>query len=96
MAVTQLTFTENEGKFVSESVQVTSNAIGLQVVVKDPTVNNVVEIYQSSTGDKFAKCGEFNQRVDVADTSVHGLVPGMYVQIQCNTEPVEGFILNQD
>lgn len=51
MAVTQLTFTENEGKFVSESVQVTSNAIGLQVVVKDPTVNNVVEIYQSSTGD---------------------------------------------
>ena len=94
MAVTQLTFTENEGKFVSESVQVTSNAIGLQVVVKDPTVNNVVEIYQSSTGDKFAKCGEFNQRVDLGDPPILKIVPGMYVQIQCNTEPVEGFILN--
>ena len=87
-----LTFALQDEKYVSEPVQLPSDA-GLHLEFEPVLRGNCVELEQSMTGDKY-----YNFKTEYSPGAVYDLViacviPGMYIRVKTALQPIVAKIL---
>lgn len=87
-----LTFTLQDEKYVSDPVQLPSDA-GLHLEFEPVLHGNCVNLEQSITGDKYYNFKtEFGPGA-IYDLAISGVVPGMYIRIKTVLQPTVAKIL---
>ena len=82
MKETSITFSKGEKNYVSDAVQVNSAEVGLQI-----TFEKGGKLYSSVDSRNYTK--------DFA-RSIVGCIPGQYLKIECETEPVKASIFESE
>lgn len=90
-----LTFTLQDEKYVSDPVQLPSDA-GLHLEFEPVLHGNCVNLEQSMTGDKYYNFKtEFGPGA-IYDLAISDVVPGMYIRIKTVLQPTVAKILVQE
>ena len=92
MKETSITFTKGEKNYVSDAVQVNSAEVGLQI---DFEKGGKLWVYISYDGENFPVAESRNYDQKFARPIV-GLIPGQYLKIECETEPVKASIFESE
>lgn len=87
MKSTNITFSKiDEKRYLSDPIQVNSETIGLQLeLVK----SGKLAVYISYDGEKYSVVETRNFATMNFARPVVGLIPGQYIKIECETEPVK-------
>lgn len=85
MALTDITFAKGEGNYISDTVQVNSAEIGLQITFEK---GGKLWVYISYDGENFSFVESRNYDEKFARPIV-GIIPGQYIKIECETQPVK-------
>lgn len=85
MALTDITFAKGERNYISDTVQVNSAEIGLQITFEK---GGKLWVYISYDGENFSVVGSRNYDKKFARPIV-GIIPGQYIKIECETQPVK-------
>lgn len=87
MKSTNITFSKiDENRYLSDPIQVNSETIGLQLeLVK----SGKLAVYISYDGEKYSVVETRNFTTMNFARPVVGLIPGQYIKIECETEPVK-------
>lgn len=92
MKKTSITFTKGEKNYVSDAVQVNSAEVGLQITFEK---GGKLWVYISYDGENFPVAESRNYDQKFARPIV-GLIPGQYLKIECETEPVKASIFESE
>nr|UVM82323.1 MAG: hypothetical protein [Bacteriophage sp.] len=92
MKETSITFTKGEKNYVSDAVQVNSAEVGLQIEFEK---GGKLWVYISYDGENFPVAESRNYDQKFARPIV-GLIPGQYLKIECETEPVKASIFESE
>lgn len=92
MKETAITFTKGEKNYVSDAVQVNSAEVGLQITFEK---GGKLWVYISYDGENFPVAESRNYDQKFARPIV-GLIPGQYLKIECETEPVKASIFESE
>lgn len=92
MKETSITFTKGEKNYVSDAVQVNSAKVGLQITFEK---GGKLWVYISYDGENFSVVESRNYDRKFARPIV-GLIPGQYLKIECETEPVKASIFESE
>lgn len=92
MKETSITFTKGEKNYVSDAVQVNSAEVGLQITFEK---GGKLWVYISYDGENFPVAESRNYDKKFARPVV-GLIPGQYLKIECETEPVKASIFESE
>lgn len=92
MKETSITFTKGEKNYVSDAVQVNSAEVGLQIEFEK---GGKLWVYISYDGENFPVAESRNYDQKFACPIV-GLIPGQYLKIECETEPVKASIFESE
>lgn len=92
MKETSITFSKGEKNYVSDAVQVNSAEVGLQIEFEK---GGKLWVYISYDGENFpvAESRNYNQKFA---RPIVGLIPGQYLKIECETEPVKASIFESE
>nr|DAZ09526.1 MAG TPA: hypothetical protein [Caudoviricetes sp.] len=92
MKETAITFTKGEKNYVSNAVQINSAEVGLQITFEK---GGKLWVYISYDGENFPVAESRNYDQKFARPIV-GLIPGQYLKIECETEPVKASIFESE
>ena len=92
MKETAITFTKGEKNYVSDAVQVNSAEVGLSIEFEK---GGKLWVYISYDGENFPVAESRNYDQKFARPIV-GLIPGQYLKIECETEPVKASIFESE
>lgn len=92
MKETVITFTKGAKNYVSDAVQVNSAEVGLQITFEK---GGKLWVYISYDGENFPVVESRNYDKKFARPVV-GLIPGQYLKIECETEPVKASIFESE
>lgn len=92
MKETSITFTKGEKNYVSDAVQVNSAEVGLQITFEK---GGKLWVYISYDGENFSVAESRNYDQKFARPVV-GCIPGQYLKIECETEPVKASIFESE
>lgn len=92
MKETAITFTKGEKNYVSDAVQVNSAEVGLQITFEK---GGKLWVYISYDGENFSVAESRNYDQKFARPVV-GCIPGQYLKIECETEPVKASIFESE
>lgn len=92
MKSTAITFTKGEKNYVSNAVQINSAEVGLQITFEK---GGKLWVYISYDGENFPVAESRNYDQKFARPIV-GLIPGQYLKIECETEPVKASIFESE
>lgn len=92
MKETSITFTKGEKNYVSDAVQVNSAEVGLQIEFEKGAK---LWVYISYDGENFPVVESRSYDKKFARPVV-GLIPGQYLKIECETEPVKASIFESE
>lgn len=92
MKETSIIFTKGEKNYVSDAVQVNSAEVGLQIEFEQ---GGCLWVYISYDGENFPVVESRNYDKKFA-RPVIGLIPGQYLKIECETEPVKASIFESE
>lgn len=92
MALTDLTFSKHGEDYVSDPVQLQSDA-GLHLEFASEDKNNVVSLFQSMTNTNYVPFGSYNYMGSTMDVAITGVIPGMYIKVQSISQPTLAKIL---
>lgn len=92
MKETSITFSKGEKNYVSDAVQVNSAEVGLQIEFEK---GGKLWVYISYDGENFPVAESRNYDQKFARPIV-GLIPGQYLKIECETEPVKASIFESE
>ena len=92
MKETSITFTKGEKNYVSDAVQLNSAEVGLQITFEK---GGKLWVYISYDGENFPVAESRNYDQKFARPIV-GLIPGQYLKIECETEPVKASIFESE
>ena len=87
-----LIFTLQDEKYVSEPVQLPSDA-GLHLEFEPVLRGNCVELEQSMTGDKYYNFKTEYSPGAVYDLVIAGVIPVMYIRVKTALQPIVAKIL---
>lgn len=91
MALTDLTFSKQGEAYVSDPVQLQSDAgLHLEFASQD---NNGVALFQSMTNGNYVPFGSYNYVGNTMDVAITGVIPGMYIKVQSISQPTLAKIL---
>lgn len=87
MKSTNITFSQiAEKSYLSDPIQVNSETIGLQLELVE---SGKLAVYISYDGEKYSVVETRNFTTMDFARPVVGLIPGQYIKIECETEPVK-------
>ena len=92
MKETSITFSKGEKNYVSDAVQVNSAEVGLQITFEK---GGKLWVYISYDGENFSVVESRSYDKKFARPIV-GLIPGQYLKIECETEPVTASIFESE
>lgn len=92
MALTDLTFSKHGEAYVSDPVQLQSDA-GLHLEFASEDKNNVVSLFQSMTNTNYVPFGSYNYVGSTMDVAITGVILGMYIKVQAISQPTLAKIL---
>lgn len=92
MKETAITFTKGAKNYVSDAVQVNSAEVGLQITFEK---GGKLWVYISYDGENFSVAESRNYDKKFARPVV-GCIPGQYLKIECETEPVKASIFESE
>ncbi|MBS5410793.1 hypothetical protein [Bacteroides thetaiotaomicron] len=92
MKETAITFTKGEKNYASNAVQVNSAEVGLQIAFEK---GGKLWVYISYDGQNFSVVESRSYTKDFARPVV-GCIPGQYIKIECETEPVKASIFESE
>ena len=92
MKETSITFSKGEKNYVSDAVQVNSAEVGLQITFEK---GGKLWVYISYDGENFSVVESRSYDKKFARQIV-GLIPGQYLKIECETEPVKASIFESE
>ena len=92
MKETSITFTKGAKNYVSDAVQVNSAEVGLQITFEK---GGKLWVYISYDGENFSVAESRNYDQKFARPVV-GCIPGQYLKIECETEPVKASIFESE
>ena len=92
MKTTVITFTKGEKNYVSNAVQINSAEVGLQITFEKGAK---LWVYISYDGENFSVVESRSYDKKFARPIV-GLIPGQYLKIECETEPVKASIFESE
>ncbi|MFT0505262.1 hypothetical protein ACMSDV_17420 [Bacteroides thetaiotaomicron] len=92
MKSTVITFTKGEKNYVSNAVQINSAEVGLQITFEKGAK---LWVYISYDGENFSVVESRSYDKKFARPIV-GLIPGQYLKIECETEPVKASIFESE
>lgn len=81
MALTDLTFSKHGEAYISDPVQLQSDA-GLHLEFASEDKNNGVTLFQSMTNGNYVPFGSYNYVGSTMDVAITGVIPGMYIKVQ--------------
>ena len=92
MKETAITFTKGEKNYVSDAVQVNSAEVGLQITFEK---GGKLWVYLFYDGQNYflLPCRGYTK---VFACPVVGCIPGQYLKIECETEPVKASIFESE
>ena len=93
MALIDLTFSKHGEAYVSDPVQLQSDAgLHLEFASEDKERNNVA-LFQSMTNVNCVPFGSYNYVGSTMDVAITGVIPGMYIKVQSISQPTLAKIL---
>lgn len=92
MKETAITFSKGEKNYVSDAVQVNSAEVGLQITFEK---GGKLWVYISYDGENFSVVESRSYDKKFA-RPIAGLIPGQYLKIECETEPVKASIFESE
>ena len=92
MALTNLTFSKHGEAYVSDPVQLQSDA-GLHLEFTSEDKNNRFALFQSMTNTNYVPFGSYNYVGSTIDVAITGVIPGMYIKVQSISQPTLAKIL---
>lgn len=92
MALTDLTFSKHGEAYVSDPVQLQSDA-GLHLEFTSEDKNNRFALFQSMTNTNYVPFGSYNNVGSTIDVAITGVIPGMYIKVQSISQPTLAKIL---
>ncbi len=92
MALTDLTFSKHGEAYVSDPVQLQSDA-GLHLEFTSEDKNNRFALFQSMTNTNYVPFGSYNYVGSTIDVAITGVIPGMYIKVQSISQPTLAKIL---
>lgn len=93
MALTDLTFSKHGEAYVSDPVQLQSDAgLHLEFTSEDKERNGVA-LFQSMTNGNYVPFGSYNYVGSTIDVAITGVIPGMYIKVQSISQPTLAKIL---
>ena len=92
MALTDLTFSKHGEAYVSDPVQLQSDA-GLHLEFTSEDKNNRFALFQSMTNTNYVPFGSYNYVGSTIDVAITGVFPGMYIKVQSISQPTLAKIL---
>ena len=92
MKETSITFTRGEKNYVSDAVQVNSAEVGLQITFEKGCN---LWVYISYDGQNYSPLPSRGYTKEFACPIV-GCIPGQYLKIECETEPVKASIFESE
>ena len=92
MALTDLTFSKQGEAYVSDPVQLKSDA-GLHLEFASEDKNNVVSLFQSMMNGNYVPFGSYNYVGSTMDVAITGVIPRMYIKVQSISQPTLAKIL---
>ena len=92
MALTDLTFSKQGELYVSDPVQLQSDA-GLHLEFTSEDNNNRFALFQSMTNTNYVPFGSYNYVGSTIDVAITGVIPGMYIKVQSISQPTLAKIL---
>lgn len=92
MALTDLTFSKQGEAYVSDPVQLQSDA-GLHLEFASEDKNNVVSLFQSMMNGNYVPFWIINYVGSTMDVAITGVIPGMYIKVQSISQPTLAKIL---
>ncbi|MFK2438131.1 hypothetical protein ACIXRX_21475 [Bacteroides fragilis] len=92
MALTNLTFSKHGEAYVSDPVQLQSDA-GLHLEFTSEDKNNRCALFQSMTNVNYVPFGSYNNVGSTIDVAITGVIPGMYIKVQSISQPTLAKIL---
>jgi hypothetical protein len=92
MKSTVITFTKGEKNYVSDAVQVNSAEVGLQIAFEK---GGKLWVYISYDGENFSVVESRSYDKKFARPIVD-CIPGQYLKIECETEPVKASIFESE
>ena len=92
MKETSITFTKGEKNYVSDAVQVNSAEVGLQITFEK---GGRLWVYISYDGENFSVVESRSYDKKFARPIVD-CIPGQYLKIECETEPVKASIFESE
>lgn len=86
MKSTDITFSQiAEKRYLSDAIQVNSETIGLQL---DLEQSGKMSVYISYDGEKYSVVETRNITTHPFARPIIGLIPGQYIKVECETQPV--------
>ncbi|MFS2393171.1 hypothetical protein AAH174_16050 [Bacteroides thetaiotaomicron] len=92
MKETSITFSKGEKNYVSDAVQVNSAEVGLQITFEK---GGKLWVYISYDGENFSVVESRSYDKKFARPIVD-CIPGQYLKIECETEPVKASIFESE
>lgn len=92
MALTDLTFSKQGEAYVSDPVQLQSDA-GLHLEFTSEDKNNRFALFQSMTNTNYVPFGSYNYVGSTIDVAITGVILGMYIKVQAISQPTLAKIL---
>lgn len=92
MKETAITFTKGEKNYVSDAVQINSAEVGLQITFEK---GGKLWVYISYDGENFSVVESRSCDKKFARPIVD-CIPGQYLKIECETEPVKASIFESE
>lgn len=92
MALTDLTFSKHGEAYVSDPVQLQSDA-GLHLEFTSEDKNNRFALFQSMTNTNYVPFGSYNYVGSTIDVAITGVIPGMYIKVYSISQPTLAKIL---
>lgn len=93
MALTDLTFSKQGEAYVSDPVQLQSDAgLHLEFASEDKG-KKWVALFQSMTNTNYVPFGSYNNVGSTIDVAITGVIPGMYIKVQSISQPTLAKIL---
>lgn len=92
MKETTITFTKGAKNYVSDAVQVNSAEVGLQITFEK---GGKLWVYISYDGQNYSPLPSRGY-TKVFACPVVGCIPGQYLRIECETEPVKASIFESE
>ena len=92
MALTDLTFSKQGEAYVSDPVQLQSDA-GLHLEFTSEDKNNRFALFQSMTNTNYVPFGSYNYVGSTIDVAITGVIPGMYIKVKSISQPTLAKIL---